>query len=177
MMQGVKRKLVYVGGYEVLGLVVGTSVMALLTGDSLSSTGPLAIIISVVATVWNMGYNYLFEAWEARQNDRTRTVWRRILHAVGFQATLVCFLVPLIAWWLNITLVHAFLLDIVFIVYVPFYTLAYNWAFDKIFGVPSSAMNEADSQENVMKGEPAPSSRLNHGETETDADKMSLAIS
>ena len=175
-MQGVKRKLVYVGGYEVLGLVLGTSVMTLLTGNSLSSTGPLAIIISVVCTSWNMGYNYLFEAWESRQKDRTRTVWRRILHAVGFQITLVCFLVPLIAWWLNISLVHAFLLDIVFIVYVPFYTLAYNWAFDKIFGLPASALNDADLQEDVMEGKPALSSHLNHGETETEADKGSITV-
>ncbi|MEV5573927.1 PACE efflux transporter [Spirillospora sp. NPDC052269] len=175
-MQGVKRKLVYVGAYEVLGLLLGTSVMTLLTGNSLSSTGPLAIMVSVVCTSWNMGYNYLFEAWESRQRDRTRTVWRRILHAVVFQVTLVCFLVPLIAWWLGISLVHAFLLDIVFIVYVPFYTLAYNWAFDKIFGVPTSAMNDADPQENVMKGKPVSSSHLNRGETETDADKVSLTI-
>ncbi|MFJ5921241.1 PACE efflux transporter [Kitasatospora sp. NPDC092948] len=146
-MQGIKRKLVYVGGYEVLGLAVGTTVMTLLTGDSVSSTGPLAIMITVIATLWNMAYNYLFEAWESRQADRTRTVWRRILHAVGFQATLICFLIPLIAWWLEITLVRAFLLDVVFIVYVPFYTFAYHWAFDRIFGVPASAVNDAEPQE------------------------------
>jgi len=172
-MQGIKRKLVYVGGYEVLGLVVGTSVMTLLTGDAFSDTGPLALMISVVATLWNMGYNSLFEAWEVRRNDRTRTVWRRILHAVGFQITLVCFLVPLIAWWLNITVVHAFLLDIVFIVYVPFYTLAYHWAFDKIFGVPNSARNDADSSEIVAKGGPTPSSDSHHGEVESDTDGAS----
>ncbi|MFJ4184284.1 PACE efflux transporter [Kitasatospora sp. NPDC089509] len=146
-MQGIRRKLVYVGGYEALGLAVGTSVMTLLTGDSLSSTGPLAIMISVGATLWNLAYNHLFEAWEARRHDRTRTVRRRILHAVGFQATLVCFLVPLIAWWLEVTLVRAFLLDLTFIIYVPFYTYAYNWAFDRVFGVPASAVNDPERQE------------------------------
>ena len=149
-MQGIKRKLVYVGGYEILGLLVGTTVMTLLTGDSVSSTGPLAIMITVTATLWNMAFNYLFEAWEKRQADRTRTVRRRILHAVGFQATLICFLIPLIAWWLEITLVRAFLLDVVFIIYVPFYTFAYNWAFDRIFGVPASAVNDAEPQGAVL---------------------------
>jgi len=148
--QGIKRKLVYVGGYEILGLLVGTTVMTLLTGDSVSSTGPLAIMITVTATLWNMAFNYLFEAWEKRQADRTRTVRRRILHAVGFQATLICFLIPLIAWWLEITLVRAFLLDVVFIIYVPFYTFAYNWAFDRIFGVPASAVNDAEPQGAVL---------------------------
>ncbi|ASU60616.1 hypothetical protein CGQ36_24995 [Nocardiopsis dassonvillei] len=151
-MQGVKRKLVYVGGYEILGLAVGTAVMSLLTGESPATTGPLALMITCVATVWNLVFNYLFEAWERRQRDRTRTVRRRVLHAVGFQLTLVCFLIPLIAWWLEITLLQAFVLDLVFIVYIPFYTFAYNWAFDRIFGVPSSAVNEVGQEEPVGSG-------------------------
>ncbi len=151
-MQGVKRKLVYVGGYEILGLAVGTAVMSLLTGESPATTGPLALMITCVATVWNLVFNYLFEAWERRQRDRTRTVRRRVLHAVGFQLTLVCFLIPLIAWWLEITLLQAFVLDLVFIVYIPFYTFAYNWAFDRIFGVPSSAVNEVGQEEQVGSG-------------------------
>lgn len=142
-MQGLKRKLVYVGGYETLGLAVGMVVMTLLTGESPATTGPLALMITGVATVWNLAFNYLFEAWERRQRDRTRTVRRRILHALGFQLTLVCFLVPLIAWWLEITLMQALVLDLVFIVYIPFFTFAYNWAFDRIFGLPASAMATA----------------------------------
>ncbi|GAA3168735.1 MULTISPECIES: PACE efflux transporter [Streptomyces] len=173
-MQGIKRKLAYVGGYEALGLVVSTSVMTLLTGDSPATTGPLALMISVWATVWNLAYNYLFEAWEARQDDRTRTVLRRILHAVGFQITLVCFLVPLIAWWLGLTLVQAFLIDLTFIISVPFFTFAYNWAFDRIFGVPASAVNDAEPQEHVVKGEPVPS-HPNHCDAEADANSESVA--
>lgn len=140
-MQGVKRKVIYVGGYELLGLAVGTMVMTVLTRKSPATTGLLALMITGIATVWNVSFNYLFEAWERRQRDRTRTVRRRVLHAVAFQLTLVCFLVPLIAWWLGITLTQAFVLDLVFIVYIPFYTFAYNWAFDRFFGVPSSAVN------------------------------------
>lgn len=140
-MQGVKRKVVYVGGYELLGFVVGTVVMALLTGKSPATTGPLALMITGIATAWNVAFNYLFEAWERRQRDRRRTVRRRILHAVAFQMTLVCLLVPLIAWWLDITLIQAFVLDLVFIVYIPFFTFGYNWMFDRFFGVPSSALN------------------------------------
>lgn len=154
-MQGVKRKLVYVSGYEILGLAVGTAVMSLLTGESPATTGPLALMITCVATVWNLVFNYLFEAWERRQRDRTRTVRRRVLHAVGFQLTLVCFLIPLIAWWLEITLLQAFVLDLVFIVYISFYTFAYNWAFDRIFGVPSSAVNEVGQEEPVGSGRSA----------------------
>ena len=143
-MQGVKRKLVYVSGYEILSLLIGTAVMTLLTGEPADTTGVLAIMISTVATVWNLVFNYVFEAWESRQRDRTRTLRRRILHALAFQATLICFLIPLIAWWLEKSLFEAFLLDLVFIAYVPIYTFAYNWAFDTIFEVPASAVNDVE---------------------------------
>ena len=141
-MQGIRRKVVYVGGYEVLGLAVGTVVMTVVTGEPPATTGPLALMLTGVATTWNLVFNTLFEAWERRQPDRTRTVRRRILHALCFQIPLVCMIVPLMAWWLGVSLMQAFLLDLVFIIYVPFYTFAYNWAFDRIFGVPSSAVNE-----------------------------------
>ena len=146
-MQGLRRKLVFVGGYEVLGLVVGTAVMTAVTGEPPTTTGPLALLLTGVATAWNLVFNTLFEAWERRQRDRTRTLRRRILHALCFQIVLVCMLVPLIAWWLNITLFQAFMLDLVFIIYVPFYTFAYNWAFDRVFGVPSSAISDEQGPE------------------------------
>ncbi|WP_430335966.1 PACE efflux transporter [Rhodococcus sp. ACT016] len=139
-----KRKLVYVSGYEILGLLIGTAVMTLLTGEPADTTGVLAIMITAVATSWNLAFNYLFEAWESRQRDRTRTVRRRILHALAFQMTLVCFLIPLIAWWLDRSLFEAFLLDLVFIAYIPVYTFAYNWTFDTIFEVPASAVNDVE---------------------------------
>lgn len=59
-MQGVKRKVIYVGGYELLGLVVGTMVMTVLTGKSPATTGLLALMITGIATVWNVSFNYLF---------------------------------------------------------------------------------------------------------------------
>lgn len=141
-MQGVKRKLVYVSGYEILGLFIGAAVMTLLTGESADTTGVLAIMISTVATAWNLAFNYMFEAWESRQSDRTRTLRRRIVHALAFQLTLICFLIPLIAWWLEKSLFEAFLLDLVFIAYIPVYTFVYNWTFDAIFEVPASAVND-----------------------------------
>ena len=143
-MQGLKRKLVYVGGYEVIGFLVGTAVMTALTGSGPATTATLAIMLATVASLWNVAFNYLFEAWERRQASRERTVGRRVLHAVAFQLPLVCFLIPLIAWWLEITLLQALLLDLVFIVYIPFYTFGYNWAFDKVFGLPSSAIADPD---------------------------------
>lgn len=144
-MQGVKRKLVYVTAYEIIGMVISALGLALLSGTAASNTGPLAVIITTIAVSWNVIYNTLFEFWEIRQVSRTRTLKRRILHAVGFQLTLVVYLIPLIAWWMEISLVQAFLLDMALIVIIPCYTFVFNWAFDKIFGLPTSALPAAES--------------------------------
>ncbi|CAH5154699.1 TPA: PACE efflux transporter [Serratia marcescens] len=144
-MQGVKRKLVYVTAYEIIGMAISALGLALLSGHAPSSTGPLAVVITTIAVSWNFIYNSLFEWWESRQASRIRTLKRRILHAVGFQLTLVVYLIPLIAWWMGITLWQALLLDMALIVIIPCYTFLFNWAFDKLFGLPASALPAGES--------------------------------
>ena len=144
-MQGVKRKLVYVTAYEIIGMAISALGLALLSGHAPSSTGPLAVVITTIAVSWNFIYNSLFEWWESRQASRTRTLKRRILHAVGFQLTLGVYLIPLIAWWMGITLWQALLLDMALIVIIPCYTFLFNWAFDKLFGLPASALPAGES--------------------------------
>lgn len=144
-MQGVKRKLVYVTAYEIIGMAISALGLALLSGHAPSSTGPLAVVITTIAVSWNFIYNYVFEWWESRQASRARTPKRRILHAVGFQLTLVVYLIPLIAWWMGITLWQALLLDMALIVIIPCYTFVFNWAFDKLFGLPASALPAGES--------------------------------
>ena len=144
-MQGFKRKLVYVTAYELIGMTISALGLALLSGHEPASTGPLAVIITTIAVSWNFIYNYLFEFWESRQASRTRTVRRRVLHAIGFQLTLVVYLIPLIAWWMNVSLVQAFLLDAALIVIIPCYAFVYNWVFDKVFGLPASALPASET--------------------------------
>ena len=50
-MQGVKRKLVYVSLYEVIGMTFSALGLALLSGTSPGSTGPLAVIITTIAVM------------------------------------------------------------------------------------------------------------------------------
>ncbi|MDS7968490.1 PACE efflux transporter [Acinetobacter sp. V117_2] len=138
-MQGLKRRIVYVSSYEIIGMVISSVGLALLAGDSVEHTGPLSVMITTIAVTWNFIYNILYEKWEARQENKSRTVKRRIGHAIGFQITLVMFLIPLIAWWMNISLVAAFWLDVAFIIIIPIYTFIFNWTFDKLFGLPASA--------------------------------------
>lgn len=136
-MQGMKRRVTYVFFYEVLSFLICAMILAVLSGSTISHTGPLSLLIAVVAVSVNFFYNYAFEWWEKRQHSKTRTIFRRVVHAIGFQVVLVTILIPLIAWWMQISLVKAFLLDFSLMIIIPCYTFVYNYFFDHLFGLPS----------------------------------------
>lgn len=136
-MRAMKRRVTYVFFYEVLSFLICAMILAVLSGSTISHTGPLSLLIAVIAVSVNFFYNYAFEWWEKRQHSKTRTIFRRVVHAIGFQAVLVTILIPLIAWWMQISLVKAFLLDFSLMIIIPCYTFVYNYFFDHLFGLPS----------------------------------------
>ncbi len=52
-MQGVKRRIVYVSSYEVIGMIISSVGLAILAGDSVEHTGPLSVMITTIAVTWN----------------------------------------------------------------------------------------------------------------------------
>jgi uncharacterized membrane protein len=49
--------------------------LAYLSDTQASHTGPLAVMITTIAMLWNLIYNSLFEYWESRQAKRG-AAWR-----------------------------------------------------------------------------------------------------
>jgi len=139
-MQGLKRRVVYISLYEGIAIVVASAGLALMSGQGLGHSGVLAVIASVIAVLWNLTFNALFERWESNQAVRGRSVRRRIAHAIGFEGGLVAFLVPMFAWWLDVSLWEALVMDLGLVVFFLVYTFVFNWAFDAVFGLPSSAV-------------------------------------
>ena len=139
-MQGIKRKIVYVTLYEIIAIACTSAGLALLGGHGGAQAGVAAVGASAIAVVWNLVYNAAFESWEARQTVRGRSMLRRAAHAIGFEIGLVVFIVPLFAWWLKVSLWEAFLLDLGLIVFFLVYTYVFSLAFDRMFGLPASAV-------------------------------------
>ncbi|KVO24712.1 hypothetical protein WL30_16890 [Burkholderia ubonensis] len=145
-MQGWKRRIVYVVLFEVLGILIASATLGALSGAGAAKSGMLGVMISTTGVVVNFLYNLAFEAWERRRAATTRSVGRRVLHAIGFQVALVTFLIPLIAWWLDVSLLQAFLYDAVLIVFFPIFTFVYNWSFDGVFGLPDAVTRKVEPQ-------------------------------
>ncbi len=138
-MQGIKRRVIYVSLYEFIAIVLVSAALIVLGHDPLAS-GSLSVAASTIAVAWNWIWNSLFERWESRQVTRGRSVKRRIAHAIGFEGGLAILLVPVFAWWLKVSLWEAVVLDASLLLFFLVYTFVYNWGFDKIFGLPRSAM-------------------------------------
>lgn len=141
-LQGPKRRIVFVTCYELIAVAV-TSVLFMSLGQSAGHSSSMAVAASTIAILWNLTFNYWFERWEAKQTQRGRSVKRRVAHAVGFEGGLVVMLVPLMAWWFDISLGEAMVLEAGLLVFFLIYTYVYSWMFDRIFGLPASAQGAA----------------------------------
>lgn len=138
-LSGARRKLLYATLYELLAIAMLTALAAAWPSVDTGAALGLAVTTSVIAWLWNLAFNTAFEAWEARQPQGGRPWRHRLLHALGFEVGLALFTVPLIAAWLKLSWLAALWADLGLIVLFLVYTAAFNWGFDRVFGLPASA--------------------------------------
>ncbi|MCE1250510.1 MAG: PACE efflux transporter [Comamonadaceae bacterium] len=137
-LQGPLRRVVFVTLYELLAIACASGLFVLL-GQQPAASGAMAVVASAIAVAWNIGFNHLFERWEARQSVKGRSVRRRVAHALGFEGGLALVLVPLMAWWFGIGLWQALVLEAGLLLFFLAYTYVFNWSFDRVFGLPAAA--------------------------------------
>lgn len=125
--------------YEVGAIAVVGPVLGLTFEKPASSTFLLAVVLSTIALCWNYVFNAVFERWESRQVVKGRNFARRLAHGTGFEGGLTLILVPVMALWLDTTLLAAFLVNLGLLAFFFVYAMGYTWAFDKVFGLPQSA--------------------------------------
>jgi uncharacterized membrane protein len=139
--QGLPRRIVQAVLYEAIAISCISPAIAAIFKQDLVYSGALSATMSAIAMLWNMIFNALFERWEASRRQRTRTLARRVLHACGFEGGLIFILVPVVSWWLDISWFDAFVVDIGLFAFFFCYAFVFQWAFDRVFGVPA-ATNE-----------------------------------
>ncbi|MBT2374048.1 multidrug/biocide efflux PACE transporter [Pseudomonas fluorescens] len=116
-------------GFEGLALVICTPLLVWITGRPALEMGAVTLAISLLALTWNVIFNGLFDRLKARL-QLSEGGWTRVLHALMFEGGLILFAVPLIAAWLNISLMRAFILDIGVLLFFLPYTYVYHWGYD-----------------------------------------------
>ena len=127
--RSVKERFFHAVVFEVLAVAICAPLGAWLLDYSLAHMGLLTLMISLIAMVWNMVFNSIFDDAQRRLGF-TRNLAARAVHSVLFEIGLILAVVPLAAWWLDIGLWAAFVLDIGIVLFFLPYTFAFNWTYD-----------------------------------------------
>lgn len=134
-----RRKIVYAVSFEALGTLLASAALMLMSEASASSSLVLSLLTATIALSWSFVFNTGFEAWEARQPVKGRSLRRRTVHALMFEGGLVLICIPVMAWWLQVGYLEALVYEAGLIALFIVYTYAFTWGFDRIFGLPASA--------------------------------------
>lgn len=132
--KSIKERFSHALAFEIIAIAICAPLGSWLLGYSLAHMGALTLMISLVAMMWNMIFNALFDMAQRRYGFQ-RTLWARGGHAVLFEIGLLLVVVPLAAWWLDISLVKAFFLDIGIALFFLPYTFLFNLGWDYFGGV------------------------------------------
>lgn len=123
-------------GFEIIALILSIPIMSFFFSFDIKDIGVIAIIGSIMATIWNYGFNIVFDKGMVRFKRSTfKTPAIRVLHVLLFESGLLMLYLPMVAWYLGISLWQAFIMDASLVGFYLFYNLSYNWAYDKIFPI------------------------------------------
>jgi uncharacterized membrane protein len=117
--------------FEMIALAIIVPVTSLITGKGSSDLAVVGIGLSLYTVVWNYIYNLYFDKWFG-SNREERSLMMRIGHTIGFEGGLIFITIPVIAWFLQITLLQALALEAGFLIFFLFYATGFNLAYDRI---------------------------------------------
>ncbi|OCW57859.1 PACE efflux transporter [Hoeflea olei] len=124
--------------FEIIALALVTPLGAWIFGLPLGEIGLVAAVSATVATGWNYLYNLLFDHALMRLTGHVRkSLAVRFLHAILFEGGLLVVLLPFIAWYLGVSVIEAFVMDLSFAGFYLAYAFVFNWVYDLVFPVPA----------------------------------------
>jgi uncharacterized membrane protein len=124
--------------FEIIGLALITPLGAFAFAMPIHDIGVIGVGSATLAMVWNYIYNYGFDRLLLRlRGDTQKSMPMRVLHAVLFELGLLIALMPLIAWYLDVSLWQALVMDVSFALFYMGYAFVFNLAYDRVFPLQS----------------------------------------
>lgn len=126
--------------FEAVALAIFIPGSTALFDQPLESMGVIGIASATIATLWNFIYNVGFDrAMLSLRGTLHKTLAIRVAHTFLFEAGLVLMLIPLIAWYLGLSLWDALIMDLAIVTFYLVYAFFFNIAYDRIFPVSATA--------------------------------------
>lgn len=134
-------RLRYSISFELLLNVLFVAIGSLFFDAGILKLGALGFILSAIAMAMAFFYNLVFDTIDARAGRvaSERSTMGRILHAVGFELSLITVSLPLLIFWLDLDFKTALLADIALAALVVVYTYLFTLCYDRLFPLPSAS--------------------------------------
>ena len=112
----------------------------------IADIGLLGFVLSLKAMLISLFYNWCYDRLDARGGriSSNRSTFGRILHAVGFEFSLLLTSLPVYCWWLNLTVTEAVMTDLIVTSFVVAYTYVFTLGYDRTFPVMSHNGSSSD---------------------------------
>lgn len=122
--------------FEAVALAIFIPGSAAVFGQPPGDMGVIGVASATIATLWNFVFNMAFDRAMLRLRGSVhKTMAIRVAHTFLFEAGLVVMLIPIIAWYLGISLWAALLMDVAIVIFYLVYGFLFNIAYDRIFPV------------------------------------------
>ena len=132
-----KDRLRYTLAFEAGLAVILVPAGAAFFEKGIAEIGLLGVVLSLKAVLIGLLYNWVFDRLDARTGrvSSDRSPLGRILHAIGFELSLLTTSLPIYFWWLDLTILEAAMMDAVVTTFVVVYTYVFTLAYDRLFPV------------------------------------------
>lgn len=115
--------------FEVLAVTLSIIGLAVFTDHDIDSLSETMIVIASIAMVWNYFFNRVFDNFVRGSKDK-RSFSLRIVHVMLFEAGLLFFTVPVMAYILSVSLWQAFMMDLGVTIFITIYAFMFNLIYD-----------------------------------------------
>ncbi len=136
-MRSTRDRIRHAISFELIALLIVTPAGAVLFEKPISDIGVIAVGGATIATGWNYLYNLGFDHLMRRLTGSTqKSTSIRVGHAILFELGLLVVLLPFVAWYLQISLWDALIMDVAFALFYVVYAFVFNWGYDRVFPLP-----------------------------------------
>lgn len=115
------------------GLAVSLSILGLMvfTDHDIIALSGTMVVISTMAMLWNFVFNYYFDRTITGPREK-RSLSLRVIHIISFEAGLLFFTVPVMAFILQVNLWDAFIMDLGVTIFITIYAFLFNLIYDNV---------------------------------------------
>ncbi|ASP47231.1 PACE efflux transporter [Cognaticolwellia beringensis] len=117
--------------FEVLALIMSITGLVIFTQHDISALSETMIVIASMAMFWNYSFNYVFDLYVKGEKTK-RSLLIRIVHVFLFEAGLLFFTIPVMAFILDLSFWDAFIMDLGVTIFITIYAFIFNLSYDHL---------------------------------------------